>query len=330
VIVVDFFSSNKVISPALRGKDLMEILMFTRVEFGGWQNCISLNNGKMELIVTTDVGPRIISCSFCGEANLFAVFESDLGRTGDPAWRPYGGHRLWHAPEDPVRTYFPDNSSVDASWDGTCLTLKQQPESITGIQKQMNIRMSPDHPVVQIEHILKNIGKKPTTLAPWALTVLAPGGRAVLPQEPYTPWPQGLLPSRPLVLWPYTDLHDPNLTFGKHLVQLRQDQQNTGCQKIGLRNTLNWGAYYIRDTAFIKTAELQKEALYPDFNSNWEVYTNSAMLELETLGPLQVIDPDGGLATHIETWILSRITPTDLEEVLAGEIERAIREGITN
>ena len=35
-----------------------------RVEYGGWANCYRLHNDVVELIVTADVGPRIIRFGF--------------------------------------------------------------------------------------------------------------------------------------------------------------------------------------------------------------------------------------------------------------------------
>ena len=42
-----------------------------KVPYAGWPNCYSLSNGDVELIATTDVGPRIIHCGFVGSQNLF-------------------------------------------------------------------------------------------------------------------------------------------------------------------------------------------------------------------------------------------------------------------
>ena len=39
---------------------------------------------------------------------------TDLGE-----WKPWGGHRLWAAPEAMPRTYSPDNSPIDYKKQGT-------------------------------------------------------------------------------------------------------------------------------------------------------------------------------------------------------------------
>ena len=78
-----------------------------KTEYRGWQNCYRLSNNLVDLIVTTDVGPRVIRFGFVGEENEFKEYEELMGRTGGAEWRIYGGHRLWHAPEARPRTYYP-------------------------------------------------------------------------------------------------------------------------------------------------------------------------------------------------------------------------------
>ena len=81
--------------------------------FAGF-DCLQLSNGALTLWLTTGVGPRIIGLAPAGGENLLAVLpESNAYVT--PAGRTYtfrGGHRLWHAPEHPERTYVPDDAPL--------------------------------------------------------------------------------------------------------------------------------------------------------------------------------------------------------------------------
>lgn len=295
------------------------------VAYGGWSDCIRLSNGSLELVITTAVGPRIVRCGFEGGQNLFAEFEADLGRTGDPQWRPYGGHRLWHAPESVPRTYFPDNDPVEHFWNGETLLLRQRPETTTGIAKEIAIRMEPEKDRVMLTHRLTNTGLWDVELAPWCLSVMAPGGRAVVPQEPFVPFPDDLLPARPLVLWSYTDMSDPRFVWGRRSIQLRQDASLPPPQKIGLRNSAGWGAYLLNGEVFAKSAPFCPDATYPDYGCNWELYTNPAMLELETLGPLVKLAAGGGSVEHNETWAVGRMEAGQEEDVLVAALEKLIR-----
>jgi len=60
-----------------------------KINYGGWSNCIRLSNGKIELIVTTDVGPRIIRFGFINGQNIFKEYKEQLGKTGGNVWRIY-------------------------------------------------------------------------------------------------------------------------------------------------------------------------------------------------------------------------------------------------
>ncbi|MEO5884533.1 MAG: hypothetical protein ABIQ58_03350 [Candidatus Limnocylindrales bacterium] len=284
------------------------------VEFGGWPDCIRLNNGQIELIATTQVGPRVIRLGFVGGQNQFKTFDETLGQTGGDEWHSYGGHRLWHAPEMMPRSYAPDNGPVRHAWDGQTLTLGSE-EPANGLGKEMRVTLSPSEPVVDVVHRLVNRNPWTVELAPWALSVMAPGGRAVIPQEAYRPHPDALLPARPVVVWSFTDMSDPRWTWGRRYIQLRQDPTATSKQKAGVLNTRGWAAYLLDGEAFIKAYPAVPGATYPDMGCNTEVFTDPGMLEVETLGPLTHLEP-GAHVDHVERWLLARLAPASSDEEL--------------
>jgi len=112
-----------------------------RIEYAGWKNCYRLANKQIELIITADVGPRVIRFGFIGAENEFKQFSEQLGRTGDDTWLIYGGHRLWHAPEDMTRTYYPDNQRVKVKEIKNGLRVIQDTEPTTGLQKVIELRI---------------------------------------------------------------------------------------------------------------------------------------------------------------------------------------------
>jgi len=291
--------------------------------YQGWQECLRVSDGNWELIATTQVGPRIIRCGFVNGQNLFWEHPDQQGNTGGETWRIYGGHRLWHAPEHPVRTYAPDNDPIEWDWDGQRLLLRQPVEARTGIQKEVEIR--PAEHAVEIVHRLVNRTLWTVRLAAWALSVMAPGGVALVPQEPYQPHPDALLPVRTIALWAYTDMSDPRIRWGKRLIRVRQDPTASHPLKIGMSNTLGWMAYWRGETLFVKRSKYHPGAEYPDYGCNTEVFTNAEMLELETLSPLTELPPEGVLE-HIEEWSLHRVGAPPAEE--AAIIESLARSGV--
>ncbi|MEX1277386.1 MAG: hypothetical protein WEE20_15735 [Bacteroidota bacterium] len=293
-----------------------------RVPYGGWQNCVHLANDEIELIATTDVGPRIIRFGFIGDVNEFVEFPDQMGKTGGTEYRGYGGHRLWLAPESKELSYHPDNQPVGWTRGGDELLLKAPVESTTRIQKEMHIRLDAKQNRVQIVHQLTNHNPFAVTLAAWALSVMAPGGRAIVPQEPYRPHPEALLPARPLVLWSYTKMNDPRWTWGEKYIQLRQDPKATIPQKVGMLNGTGWAAYANGDHLFIKRFYSNPDAMFPDFGCNLEMFTNAKMLEVESLSPLTTLDP-GGTLTHEEEWSLHK-------GITIGNSDKGIDQGITS
>ncbi len=289
------------------------------VAYAGWPNCQQISNGTIKLIATTDVGPRIIWFGFEGGANEFREVPEHAGLTGGEEWRSYGGHRLWHAPEKRPRTYLPDNQQVSFEYTERGLLLRQSIEPQTGLQKEIELSLG-DHNSVRVTHRLHNQGLFGVELAPWALSVMAPGGVAIFPLPERGSHPEHLLPSSTLTLWPYTDLSDHRWTFGRQYVLLRQDATCQTPQKIGGENSVGWCAYARAGNLFVKKFEFQPGAVYPDRGCNVEIFTNQKMLELETLGPLAKIEP-GESAAYVEEWhLIGGVLPPQSEADVVREI----------
>ncbi len=274
-----------------------------KFNFGGWENCIRIADGEVEVVVTTDVGPRIVNFGFVGDKNVFGEVKEQQGKTGGDEWMLYGGHRFWHSPEVKPRTYYPDNNPVNYIWNGETLKLTQNIEETTGVQKEIEINLVSGRNSIRVLHRLINYNLWEIEVAPWALSVMAQEGRAVIPHEPYQSWEENLLPVRPLVLWSFTEMEDPRWIWGNKFIQLKQDPGSKTCQKIGILNTLGWMAYYLDGTIFIKRYGYDLKSKYPDFGVNSEIYTDKNILELETLGGLAKIPPEGSV-DHIENWFL--------------------------
>ena len=278
------------------------------LSYRGWENCVRLSNGLVELVALTQVGPRLLRFAFLQGENVFGEFPDQLGLTGGDSWRIYGGHRLWHAPEVLERTYYADNEPVRYELFPDFLRLIQPVESTTGIEKVMEIRMPEGRAEVQVTHRLRNRGLWAVELAPWALSVMAPGGVAILPMPPRGSHDENLLPANTLTLWAYTDLSDPRFTLSGRYILLRQDSSLPGPQKIGGQIQAGWTAYARGGELFLKRFTYHPGRRYPDLGCSVELFTDSRMSEVETLGPLTRLEP-GEAVEHVETWHLLRGIP---------------------
>ncbi len=277
-----------------------------KTNYKGWPNCYRITNGEVELIVTSDIGPRIMRYAFVGGQNLLKEFAETLGKSGEPAWVPRGGDRVWAAPEDAVRTYAPDNGPVRVEIKGDVLIATEPVESLTGLEKQIVVKLSPQGASVEVNHRLRNAGSHPLELAPWALTMMAPGGVGIHGFPPRGKHPQDLAPTNPLVMSAYTNLSDNRWKFTRKYLLLHQDPKNPDPQKLGSFNKNTWAAYSLNNELFIKRYDAgDSPKPYPDMGCSFETFTNAEFLELETLGPIERLKP-GAWVDHVEHWTLHK------------------------
>ncbi|HHV44882.1 MAG TPA: hypothetical protein GXX57_09505 [Firmicutes bacterium] len=288
-------------------------------EYAGWPNCLELSNGALELVVTTDVGPRVIHLGLPGGPNEFAVKADQAGKTRQKEWCIFGGHRFWHSPEYLNRTYYPDSEPVQYRELDTGVILTQNVETNTQVRKELEITLDPDAPRVTVVHRMTNMGVWEIELAPWALSVMDVGGVAIVPQ-PTKAHPEGLLPNRTLTLWPYTNMQDPRVLWGEKYILLKQDPAVTDPFKLGISANDGWTAYANNNHLFVKLFDYYEGEPYPDGGSSVEMYTCDWMLELETLGSLTLLAPDETVE-YVEEWIL-------LDGVAKPETEADVEEQI--
>ncbi len=292
--------------------------------------CIRLDNGSIEAYFTIDVGPRLIKFNCSGKQNML-FNDEPLERFVDVSdgygegkkWYTFGGHRMWVSPESKPETYYPDQDPVEydiKEEDGkVVVTLTPPPQKINDLQHKWVITMG-EGAELTLDHYLTNVGKETVRKAIWGITVTDKNGIAVLRQpERFV----ALLPDRHFVIWPYTRMNDERLLFGEKYIAVQQDPADTQVPcKIGYSNfegklyCFNYG-----QAMSISYDSDYTKGEYPDFNVSSEVYTNKAILEIESLGHLCDILP-GNTISHRETW---SVVPCDIKPTLnEDEIDKAM------
>jgi hypothetical protein len=185
----------------------------------------------------------------------------------------------------------------------------------------MLVQLEPRGSRVTVLHRITNVGQRATELAPWALTVMAPGGVEVIPLPPKSPHPgppqnarslKDYAPSLLLSLWPFFDFKDPRWTFSSKYITLRQDAKR-GPTKIGVAHHMGWVGYLNGGTLFVKRFVYEEGKTYPDNGVNFETFTNEDMLEIESLGPMTKLKP-GATVEHTEHWELIGNVPSFEDE----------------
>jgi hypothetical protein len=297
------------------------IVKVEKVEYKGWQNCYRVSNGTVEVIVTGDVGPRIIRYAFIGGQNLFKEYADQLGKSGESTFQFRGGDRVWKAPEDPIASWALDNSPVNVKVTADGVIAQEPVEPATGLQKEIEVRMEATGTAVTVFHRIANHSLFPLEFAPWSLTQMAPGGFVVSGFPPRGHHPQNLEATNPLVMWAYTNMADPRMKLTRKYLTLRQDPSNSTAQKIGMFNKNTWAAYLLNGEAFVKRTTADPNKTYPDFGASFETFTNNDFLEVETLGPLTKVQV-GQSVELVEHWALFK--DVKVNEITDDELDRVV------
>lgn len=289
--------------------------------YGQWGKCIRLSNGSIELFATVDFGPRIIRFGKVdGENVMFEDKDDLLAKNAEKdlfaekfgadkgVWHIYGGHRLWLSPEYMPRTYYPDNEPVSYEFTENGIILTPPLQVWNQVQYVIEISMCDSEDKVKIEHRVTNKAPFNAEFAPWALSVLAQGGKEIVPRNTKD---TGFLGNGLLALWPYTKMTDSRAFWGDKYITLKQDPSVDSSFKIGLDSEFCWAAYLIYGDAFVKRFTSNPNGVYPDGGMNFETYTSANFLEMESLGELKSLAPDETV-THTETWeYIKNVAPVE-------------------
>jgi hypothetical protein len=290
-----------------------------KISYLGFKNCYRMANKGWQVIVSTDVGPRVLFYGSIDGSNHLGSFPDSFEETDHGVWNAYGGHRLWVAPESKPLSYAPDSEPVEARNEGDlCIRLTQKTDA-AGIEKEMTVSLDPNSSAVHIGHKITNRLASIRELAVWTLTIFR-GGQAFVPLDPYRSHGDALLPSQPLILWPFTNLADPRLKLGDGWLRMTSDASMPEPQKLGLANHQRWAAHVGDGEVFIKRFNYCDGAVYPDLGSNCEIYTAGEFMEVESLGPLARLK-EGESLEHAEDWELHSLNGRDPEEFLTQKTQ---------
>lgn len=288
----------------------------TKLNYKNFGKCVKLDNGTASLIITVDVGPRIISYCLNGKENMLLEDVDREFQDGsqelrdyfgeDKTWYIYGGHRLWSSPESYPHSYVPDNEPVEyeiLDWDGVKGIRLTAPATRTGQLHTTYIwldRENKGSSRVQINHSITNVSGAIVTLAPWALTVCAAGGVEIFPQSTAD---NGLLSNRRNVFWSYSDINDDRFFLSNKYGTLQQVKGAPTKFKIGINNEDGWAAVVNHGQIFLKNFSVNIDGEYPDYGCNFETFTNGIFLECESLGEIRPLK-NGEALCLTEFWSL--------------------------
>lgn len=277
-----------------------------------WNDAYTLILNDMQLVVVTEIGPRIMSLTVNEGQNVLFNDDSSSFQVGD--WRVYGGHRLWISPETEA-CYAPDNHRCEVTVKEDALIVTAPVDPLTHLQKRLEISACNNRFVLR--HVVRNTSQLLYQGGLWTLTCVEPTGTM------FFPW------GRPGSVWEMKTVHYWTKWGGAHQANVESAQwkptndlfliEPTGEEgKVGSPGYEGFIGIARDDCTFIKQFTYIEGAEYPDSGCSLEAYTSTLFLELETLSPLYTFYP-GEEYAHEETWFITpqAVDPCDGHAVRA-------------
>jgi hypothetical protein len=257
-------------------------MQITPTHYREWRQASRCTLGAVELVVVSEIGPRILSLRWRGGPNLLYEDTSGFG-VGD--WRLYGGHRFTVAPEGD-ESYAADNRPCLVEPGAQELRISS-PIGAAGTRRSLIITSAVDGEGFDLCHELKNEGQRPWSGALWAVTCVPQAG-VVAPRA-----------TANIRFWPGTNPGDWNLA-PDHVPSVPRFIRG----KIGWHSDPAWlASLQAEATLVIHNPEPPLANQCVDGGCNVEIFTCPEYVELETLGG-QMILPPGGRALHRQRWRL--------------------------
>lgn len=280
----------------------------TRKTYRGWPGCWELRNASAEMVVVPQIG-RILRFGPRGGENLLWENPALWGKEVAPAearqeWANFGGDKIWPAPQE--RWSWPPDPWLDGSpWtvrrEGPAAIVMESPVSrATGLQVRRRLVMDPARPRVRLKNVLLNRDDRAVEWSVWEVAQVDDPEWCSMPRGEGSAFSRGyrLFPDSPIDL-------ESRVTVGE-AVRARRDP--TRSYKIGSFSRLPELQSRKGGWTFVLRGPGAFGGAYPDEGCNAEIYSNPdplAYVELETLGPIQRIEPQRGVV--LETvWELRR------------------------
>jgi len=273
--------------------------MIKKVKYRDFDAVKITNEKNDELLVLTEVGPRIISFKPEGKENFFYENIENLNKDkiAKDKWNIFGGTRLWTSPETEL-SYNPDNYPSDVEIEENSVKIISPIDKTTKLRKIFEIEAKKHF--FSIKYKIKNEGKHLFAAGLWALSCIKPSNNATI----YLPWGEK------------TEWNIKDMKYWKSWLKVESNIQSkqwvptneffkiipsgeTG--KVGFTNHWGFLIFSSGNLSFIKRSKQIETASYPDGGCTVEIYTSKDFYELETLSPVFTMKP-GVSYTHKEDW----------------------------
>ena len=259
-------------------------------------HCVIVSNERLQIVVTIDYGPRIVSVTKYGLPNL-------IYNERDTEFNRCRGHKIRLTVERPSKNVYFDNSAVIYSPLEDGVKFVQTVLEPMQLDLSMDIMLGDDSENLMIVHSVINKSKEAVKLSIYTETPFLHDGFIFIPQSNVSETDR---PDRIITLWNGTKWTDERLFIGDKYISVRGNEDFPKL-KIGTNNTAGQCVYINGSNSFVKHYIHNRTALYPFSHCSTYITAHKNFLSMQTASPFYIIDPME-IARHIENWSFPKIS----------------------
>ena len=284
------------------------------VPYYGYDDCIELSNTSTKVVLCPAAGGRVLEYSLRGE-NVLYLPPGDEGWTYGPESNhaPMNAGRFDIGPEKMVKRgpllWMGRWAGVITGDRSATLTSKKDPVSGVKLVREFKLDSRSSHLICKQK--ICNTSDSDVSLCHWSRTFAVGKGIAIVPRSPLGRFPKGYVM--------YSDGNniginpdDPNIDVTESAVVVKSAPKHP---KLGFDSMTGWLAYYApTDQLFIKRFRTYSDRAYNEVAgltvSVWYPKDRDTV-ELEPIGPAELIKPGETAGFAEEWWLLDHAFPQD-------------------
>lgn len=271
----------------------------------GYDNCIELTNDRIRVVLEPNMGGRVLRYELDGNNILHAdKTQAGLLYPDIPSGHLASG-RFDIGPEKivpsrPLLFFGPWDSEITGDREAVLISQK---DSSTGVQLVRRFKLDEVGSRLECTQEIINISDELKRYCFWARTFVKGGGISLTPLNSHSRFPKGYITYGPGNIMNYEPEDEPNVRSREHILEIIGPPVRP---KFVMDGDIGWMAYISTDSQlFIKTFTVYTDRIYGEMtgatSSVW--YNGEEMVEIEPIGPLEIIEPGESVA-FTEYWHL--------------------------
>lgn len=299
-----------------------------RVDFFGYKDCVFLENEYTRVILCHQAGGRVLEYSLDGENAIYLNPEAAGSKPGDQRIDMTGG-RFDIGPELVV----PKRPKLwSGEWSAVITgprsaQLRSQYDESVGVELTRDFALDESTSKLRVTQTIHNLSGQSKEYCHWSRTFAQGFGIVLVPfTEPST------MPNKYVMYGDNKSIlsrpEDPNIQLRDGFIEILGVPK---FPKLGMDSAAGWFTYLSpNNLMFTKRFAVDRNRVYSEpFGLTISIwYPDRPMVELEPIGPREILDPNAS-ASFTETWYLDGFEfpadkTVDLESVrarVAGQLE---------